>query len=161
MSVLNVTSPSEPTPPNDVATDLVEYLLLVFPGLHSLASVGPELERIVESSVIRILDLVVVNVDDNGTPEVLEAESVPSLSGFHQTSSGFGVLLSRHDIELVSLALQPGHCAVVLVVEDKWVGPLATAAHAAGGEIRAGERIARHRVEAALTRAADRLRTDS
>ena len=157
---MNVTSPSEPTSPGDVATDLVEYLLLVFPGLHELESVGPELNRIVESSVIRILDLVVVNVDHNGTPELLEVDSVPRLAGMRQTS-GFSVLLSRHDIELVALALQPGQCAVVLVVEDRWIGPLATATRAVGGEIRAGERISRLRVETALKCAAEQPRIGS
>ena len=65
----------------------------------------------------------------------------------------YGALLSRHDIELVSLALQPGDCAIVLVAEDRWAEPLAVAARGLGGEVRAGERIARERVEAALVRA--------
>jgi hypothetical protein len=41
---------------------------------------------------------------------------------------------------------------VVLVAEDRWAVPLAAAAQALGGEVRAGERIARERVEAALRR---------
>ena len=60
-SVVNVTSSSEPTRRHDIATDLVEYLVLVIPGPHALASVGPELERIAESSAIRLLDVVVVD----------------------------------------------------------------------------------------------------
>ncbi len=74
---MNVTSSSEPTRRNDIATDLVEYLVLVIPGPHALASVGPELERIAESSAIRLLDLVVVEVDQDGTPQLLEVDSVP------------------------------------------------------------------------------------
>jgi hypothetical protein len=159
-SVVNVTSSSEPTRRNDIATDLVEYLVVVIPGPHALASVGPELERIAESSAIRLLDLVVVNVDQDGTPQLLEVDSVPSLAGIRQAASCYGVLLSRHDVELVALALQPGHCAVVLVAEDRWAEPLAAAVHAVGGEIRAGERISRHRVEAALARAAQSPKPD-
>ena len=158
--MVNVTSSSEPTRRHDIATDLVEYLVLVIPGPHALASIGPELERIVESSAIRLLDVVVVEVDQDGTPQLLEVDSVPNLAGIRQAASCYGVLLSRHDVELVSLALQPGHCAVVLVAEDRWAEPLAAAAHAVGGEIRAGERISRHRVEAALARAAERPEPD-
>ena len=153
-----MSSSPEPTRPDDIATDLVEYLVLVVPGLHALADVGPELNRIVQSSAVRILDLVVVDVGLDGTPETLEVDSLPSLAGLRGATSGCGVLLSRHDIELVSLALQPGQCAVVLVVEDRWAGPLAAAAQAAGGEIRAGERISRQRVELAL--AAEQRRAD-
>jgi hypothetical protein len=68
-------------------------------------------------------------------------------------SACYGTLLSRHDLDLVALALQPGDCAVVIVAEDRWAEPLAVAARALGGEVRAGERIARERVEAALARA--------
>ena len=102
----------------------------------------------------------VVEVDQDGTPQLLEVDSVPDLAGIRQAAACYGVLLSRHDVELVSLALQPGHCAVVLVAEDRWAEPLAAAAHAVGGEIRAGERISRHRVEAALARAAERPEPD-
>ena len=85
---------------------------------------------------------------------------MPNLAGIREAASCYGVLLSRHDVELVSLALQPGHCAVVLVAEDRWAEPLATAAHAVGGEIRAGERISRHRSRPALARAAERPKPD-
>ena len=56
----------DPSPP-EIATDLVEYLLLVVPGPDALAAVGPELVRVVDSAAIRILDLVVVRLDENGT----------------------------------------------------------------------------------------------
>ena len=148
-----MTTPSDPPRPEDITTDLVEYLVVVVPGPDALTSIGLALRRVVGSSTIRILDLVVVEIDDGGTAHVLEADAVPDLESIRQASTCYGVFLSRHDIDLVSLALQPGHCAVVLVAEDRWARPLAAAVHAVGGEIRAGERIARSRVEAALARA--------
>jgi Family of unknown function (DUF6325) len=159
-TVVYVTSLPEPSSPDDIVTDLVEYLVLVLPGPHALPDVGPELVRTVKSSAVRVLDVVVVNVGHDGKPETLEVDDLPSLAGIRTATSFCGVLLSRHDIELVSLALQPGQCAVVLVAEDRWAGPLAAAAHAAGGEVRAGERISRERVEAALARAADQPRAE-
>jgi hypothetical protein len=115
--------------------------------------IGRELARIVDSSAIRILDMVIVVVDKDGVAEVREAESVEGLAGLRDASSFSGVLLSRHDIELVALALQPDSAAVIVVVEDRWAEPLSAAAHSAGGEVRAGERIGQQRVEAALARA--------
>ena len=60
-------------------------------------------------------------------------------------------MLSEHDIELASLALQRGTAGIVLVTEDRWAEPLAVAARQAGGQILGGERIPASRVESALT----------
>jgi hypothetical protein len=146
-----MTSSPEPVE-SAISTDLVEYLLVVLPGPMALAAVGAELVRIVDTATVRILDVVVVNVGEDGTPDVLDIESLGVASEIREMTACYGVLLSRHDIELVALALQPGDCAVVLVAEDRWAEPLATAARSVGGEVRAGERIARQRVEAALAR---------
>jgi hypothetical protein len=145
-----VTSP-DPTRSGRIATDLVEYLVLVVPGPEGLSSLAPELVRTAECSAVRILDLVVVSVGSNGEVDIVDTDSIPGLAGIQGSIGGSnGVLLSRHDLELVAFALRPGDCAVILVVEDRWAEPLAAAARAAGGEVRAGERIARDRVEASL-----------
>jgi hypothetical protein len=83
---------------------------------------------------------------------VIEAGFVDGLGALPGLSRCFGVFLSRHDVELVALALQPGSAAIVVVVEDRWAESLSAAARAAGGQVHAGERIGRERVEAALAR---------
>ncbi len=140
------------SPRDDIATDLVEYLVLVLPGLLALETICAELTRVVDSSAIRILDMVVVSVDDNGAVDVMETESIGCLAALQSASRCADVLLSRHDIELVSLALRPQSAAIIIVAEDRWAEPLSLAARAAGGEVHAGERIARQRVELALAR---------
>lgn len=134
--------------------------MLSVPDLQALDTVAAELERTVASAAIRLLDLVIVEVDDHGAPVVLEADSVPALDAIRGRSALNGVLLSRHDLDLVALALQPGDRALILVAEDRWAEPLSVAARAAGGEVRAGERIARERVEAALANVARSANTD-
>lgn len=148
-----VTSVPEPSRSTPVSTDLVEYMVLSVrnPDPEGLSRIGAELARSVESKAIRILDLVVIRVRDDGTPDVLEAESIDGLDAVRDVSTVQGVLLSHHDLSLIALALAPGDAAIVIVAEDRWAEHLAAAAHAVGGEIRAGERIARQRVEAALT----------
>ena len=140
---------------DEIATDLVEYLVLVLPGLHAVEAICAELTRIVERSAIRILDMVVISVDENGSVDVTEAEAIECLAALYNVSERAGVLLSRHDIELVALALKPLSAAIVVVVEDRWAESLSMAARAAGGEVRAGERIARQRVELALAHTPD------
>jgi len=141
------------TPRPDIATDLVEYLVLVLPNLHAVATIAEELSRVVATSAIRILDVVVVSFDEDGMAEIMEAESIECLAPLRSASPCAGVLLSRHDIELVSLALRPPNAAVIIVAEDRWAESLSVATRAAGGEVQAGERIARHRVELALAHA--------
>ena len=146
---------SEPTWPA-VATDLVEYLVLVIPDVDALATVGAELVDAVAAAAIRVLDLVVVAIDAEGAVQLVELDAIPDLDAVRQPTAGWGVVLSRHDIELIALALEPGSCAVVIVVEDRWAERLGAAVRGFGGEVRAGERIARDRVEAALAQPDDR-----
>ena len=144
-----------PSDPNrgDIATDLIEYLVVVVPGPEALTSVALELAQAVERAAVRILDVLVVSVDEQGSVELIEADSVEGLGAVGVATPGVGILLSRHDVELVALALEPESTAIVVLVEDRWAEPLSTAARAAGGHVHAGERIARERVEAALARA--------
>jgi hypothetical protein len=139
-------------PRHGISTDLVEYLVLVVPGLHSIASIAEELTRVVGGSAIRILDMVVISFDEDGTVKVTESDSIDSLAALRNAGPRAAVLLSRHDIELVALSLRPPNAAIIIVVEDRWAESLSSAARAAGGEVRAGERIARQRVELALAR---------
>jgi hypothetical protein len=142
-------------PRHGISTDLVEYLVLVIPGLHSIAMIADELTRVVAGSAIRILDMVVVSFDEHGTLTVTESESIESLAALHDSSSCAGVLLSRHDIEMVALTLRAPSAAIIVVAEDRWAESLSSAARAVGGEVRAGERIARQRVELALARSTE------
>jgi hypothetical protein len=143
-----------PIDPTDIATDLVEYIVVLVSSPDALAIIGPELLRIVDTSAIRVLDLAVVKVDTNGASELVEPAAIEGIDDVRAAIACYGALLSRHDIDLVALALAPGDCAVVVVAEDLWATPLALAARQVGGEVRAGERIARGRVEAALARVA-------
>ena len=63
-------SGADPSPDREVAADLVEYLVLHVPEPSDLARIGTELERVVESAAIRVLDLVVLRVDHEGATSV-------------------------------------------------------------------------------------------
>ena len=149
-----MTAPREQPRP-DIATDLVEYIVLTIPEPQALSEVVAGLVRLVESAAIRILDLILVSVDERGVAEVVNPETLSGFDAPDGLIEWADVVLSRHDIELVALALQPGDLPVIVVAEDRWAEPLAAAARALGGEVRAGERIARERVQAALDRTSE------
>jgi hypothetical protein len=131
--------------------DLVEYLMLVVPELSSMSGLALALVETVESAAIRILDLVCVTRSENdGSLTVLEFEDVAAMAALQYSEGEVGGMLSDHDIETASLAVEPGSSAILLLVEDRWAESLSKAARRAGGRVAGGERIRRSRFESAL-----------
>lgn len=147
---------SQPEPPDGsdpaVSTDLVEYLIVSVPERESLRGIVDALAGLVDDGTVRILDLVVVDRDGDGTVTVVEADSVPGLDGLGILTVG---LLGQHDIALAALAVEPGTVGLVVVTEDRWARPLSAAARGAGGRIVAGDRIPAQRVETTLAELPD------
>ena len=146
-----VTDAREPPDRTDeVATDLVQYVVVVVPDQDALATVVPALAELVQTGKIRILDLVVLE-RDRGVPSPCSS-SRPSRAWrlCAHVEGELGDMLSDNDIALASHALRPGTTGIVLVTEDRWATPLSAAARRAGGLIVAGERIPPSRVAQAL-----------
>jgi len=137
-------------PRQPVITDLVAYVMCVVPDVGALRNLVPALVSLVDEATIRIVDLVVLSRDDEGSVATLELEEVDDLAPVRDLDVEVGGMLSGHDIEMLALALDRGTAALVLVTEDRWAAELGEAARAAGGHIIAGERIDASRVRAAL-----------
>jgi Family of unknown function (DUF6325) len=129
--------------------DLVEFVVIAVPELSSTGGVAEALRELVETSRIRILDLVGVVAGPDGRYSAIEPEELSGLAQLHGVEGEIGGLLSDDDIALAGSALQPGTSALILVVEDRWAQLLADAARQSGGRIVGGERIPRHRLEQA------------
>jgi hypothetical protein len=129
--------------------DLVEYIVITMPDLSSSLAVAQALRSLVESSRIRILDLVAVVTDAHGGYAVTEPELVSALADLRSVDGEVGGLLSEDDISLACRALPADSSALILVAEDRWAQELADAARSGGGRIVGGERIPRNRMEQA------------
>jgi hypothetical protein len=138
-----------PEAATDLATDLVEYVVVVFPDRAALGSVGPALDDMVRSARIRVLDVVVLAREADGRLDVVEGSEVEALSAVADPAGEVGVL-SENDLRLAARAVRPGEVALVVVAEDRWAAQLSAAARTAGGRIVAGERIPAVRMEAAV-----------
>jgi hypothetical protein len=134
----------------DVALELVEYLIVAVPNPQSLGTLAPALAQLADSGTMRLLDSVVVSRERDGAVNVVELEAVEGAARLAESCGLIGELLSERDIELASVALAPSSAALVLVIEDRWATPLAAAIARAGGRIVSGERIPAARVEAVL-----------
>ncbi|MCX4514656.1 MULTISPECIES: DUF6325 family protein [Streptomyces] len=121
----------------------VDYLVVEFPGNRMTGDGFPLLVDLVDRRIIRILDLLFVRKDTDGSVMLLELSEVDSdgtldLTVFEGASSG---LLGQDDIDEAGAAIEPGNSAAVLVYENTWAAPLARAMRASGAQLVAGGRI--------------------
>jgi hypothetical protein len=128
----------------------VEYLLIGFPGNQFKGEIVPALADLIEAGTVRILDLVFVKKDEDGSITTFEYDALTEAPGFAALDGEAGGLLNDDDIALAAEALAPDSSAALLVWEDTWAAPLAAALRNAGGVLVAGERIPHEIVEQAL-----------
>jgi hypothetical protein len=129
----------------------IDYILVEWPGRQPNGEVAPHLIQLVDRGLIRILDLAFIAKGEDGSIGGLEIADlggeVTELAVFEGASSG---LLSDEDIAEAGGALEPGTSAALLVFENAWAAPFASAVRRSGGQLVASGRIPVQAVLAAL-----------
>ena len=133
-------------------TGPIDYLVVEFPGNRMTGEAFPLLVDLVDRGLIRILDLVFVRKDLDGSVAGLELADLNGdgqldLSVFDGASSG---LLGEDDIQEAGEAVQPGSSAGILIYENVWAAPFAAAVRGSGGQLVASGRIPIQAILAAL-----------
>lgn len=119
----------------------VEYLLIAFPGNNFTGEIVPALTELVSSGTVRILDLVFVRKETDGSVTFVEFDALDDAVAFDSLDGEAGGLFSEEDVELAAAALEPGSSAALLVWEDLWAAPLAKALRDADAVLIEGSRI--------------------
>jgi hypothetical protein len=141
----------------------VDYIVVEFPGSRLTGEAMPLLVDLVDRGIIRILDLVFVKKELDGSVRGLviadlDGDARLDLAVFEGASSG---LLDQGDIVDAGEVLEPGSSAGILVYENVWAAPFATAVRRAGGQLVASGRIQVQAVLAALEAAEAAQATES
>jgi uncharacterized protein DUF6325 len=129
----------------------IEYLVVAFPDGNLSDEIAPELADLVDRKVIRILDIVFVAKESSGDVNVLEFDELGNLVGFAQIDGEVGGLIGPDDLDFVASELDPGSAAAVLLIEDLWAAPLASALERSGGVLLEGARIPQDLLVAEIT----------
>jgi Family of unknown function (DUF6325) len=129
----------------------IDYLLIEWPGRQPTGEAAPIVVDLVERGIIRVLDLAFIAKAEDGSVAGLEiadlGQAVEELKVFEGASSG---LLSDDDTAEAAKALEPGTSAALIVFENCWAAPLASALRRSGGQLVASGRIPVQAILAAL-----------
>ena len=140
-----------PTTPNgpfmtDVSLDSlgpIDYLVVEFPAGASnfTGEMAEELLALVDGGLIRLVDVLILFKDENGEVDAMELSDVDDLGPLKALEVELAELLAEEDVANLAAAMEPGSTAGVLIWENLWAAPFASAARRAGGQLIADGRI--------------------
>jgi hypothetical protein len=123
----------------------VDYLVVGFPAEKANFSgeVASELKKLIDSNTIRVLDLVMIMKDEDGSVEASELRDADDseIGELRALERDLAILLAEEDIEEIGETLEPGSAAAVLVWENTWAAPFGSAVRRSGGELLGNGRI--------------------
>lgn len=121
----------------------VDYLVVEFPaGASSFTGeMAAELRALVDSGAVRVIDVLILTKDAAGTVEATELSDIGELGELQAIEAELGELLAADDVRHLAAAMEPGSTAGVLIWENLWVAPFASAVRHSGGQLIANGRI--------------------
>lgn len=130
----------------------VDWIVVEFPGSRFNGEIAPTLMDLVDRGIIRILDLLMIRKEEDGSFDAFEISDLDEgeIGGVRDYETEMANLLSQEDVESVSAAVEPGSTAALLVWENTWAAPFGSAVRHAGGQLVASGRIPVQAILAAI-----------
>ena len=121
----------------------VDYLIVEFPAGASnfTGEMAAELVRLVDAGTIRVIDVLILTKNEDGTVDAMELSDIDDLGPLQAIEAQLAELLAADDVEHLAAAMDPGSTAGVLIWENLWAAPFASAARRSGGQLIATGRI--------------------
>jgi hypothetical protein len=138
--------------PKTAALGPISYLIVEFPDNKMTGEGFATLLDLVDRGVIRILDLMFVRRDSDGSIRALELQDIDhdgqfDLAVFAGASSG---LLGESDLSETASVIEPGSSAGILIFENRWATPFIQALRRGQAELVAAGYIPQDDLVAAL-----------
>jgi len=121
----------------------VDYIVVEFPAGASnfTGEMSAELARLGDAGHIKVLDALILHKDLDGSIEAFEIDDLDEVDDLTAIEAQLAELLAEEDVEHLAAAMDPGSTAGVLVWENTWAAPFASAARRSGGQLIASGRI--------------------
>ena len=130
----------------------IEILVISFPGNEFNGDVAPALSELVQSGLIRVIDLVFVTKDAAGDVAALELSELDEATSaaFRPHVEEPNGMLSEEDIEDLGADLETNSSAAILLFEHVWATRFRDAVLDSGGELVASIRIPKEAIDEVL-----------
>ena len=130
----------------------IDFMVIEFPGGRMSGEGLPLLVDLADRGIVRVLDLVFARkMSDGSVVQMnmagLSRDGMEGLEVFEGASSG---MLDDKDIKAAASVIESGSTAALLVYENRWAAPLATALRRSGAQLVALERVPVQALLAAL-----------
>jgi hypothetical protein len=122
----------------------IDIVVIAYPAEAPMTGEAvPIMLDLVERGIVRVLDVLFVMKNEDGTfsgfeAKDLDAKGVGDFKEFEGATSG---ILGEEDVSTASQALEPGSAAVMIVYENRWAAPFAAAVRRNGGVVIDNQRI--------------------
>jgi hypothetical protein len=121
----------------------VELLAVKFPGNQFTGDISRALVDLLDRGTVRVIDILFVNKTTDGTLEFADLYDLDE-----ETARAFGPLatdlidlLTLEDAQRFAVELEPNSSIGVILFENTWAAPFASAVRAAKGEVLLNERV--------------------
>src|SRR5688572_30550467 len=121
----------------------VDYLVVEFPAGASnfTGEMAKELLALVDAGTIRVIDGLILTKNEDGSVDAMELSDIEELGPLQAVEAELAELLAADDVENLAAAMEPGSTAGVLIWENLWAAPFASAVRRSGGQLIANGRI--------------------
>src|SRR5215212_3228066 len=121
----------------------VDYVVVEFPAgaQNFTGEMAAELLKLVDAGTIRVIDVLILTKNADGSVDATELSDIEELGELQAVEAELAELLAEDDVEHLAAAMEPGSTAGVLIWENIWAAPFASAARRSGGQLIANGRI--------------------
>jgi hypothetical protein len=121
----------------------VDYVVVEFPAgaKNFTGEMAAELLKLVDAGTIRVIDVLILDKHEDGSVDATELADIEQLGELQAIEAELAELLAAEDVENLAAAIDPGSTAGVLIFENLWAAPFASAARRSGGQLIANGRI--------------------
>ena len=121
----------------------IDYVVVEFPAgaANFTGEMATELVALVDAGTIRVIDILILTKNDDGTVDAMELSDIEELGELQALETELAELLAADDVVHLAAAMDPGSTAGVLIYENLWAAPFASAARRSGGQLIANGRI--------------------